>query len=298
MTQAFNLALLANNLNTSGRLDASDGLVNAVPVANGGTGLTSAGTSGNVLTSNGSTWTSAPLSSYYQGGRGQVFTSSGTFTVPDGVTAVKVTVCGGGGGGGAGYTTSATGVSGVGGGGGGGGFAIDFVTGLTPGGTVTVTVGAAGAAGSAGSGGAGGTSSFGAYVSATGGGGGAGAVNVNTNAGGAGGSTSGAAWGINGGAGLAAAGNLMSGAGGATRLSQATNAAYYFYSCSVNSLAGYTSIPTTSPEGTGGKGSSVRGTVYAGTGYGSGGGGGIENASGTGNYPGGAGTQGFVIVEW
>jgi len=38
MTQAFNLSQLANNLNSSGQLDATDGLVNAVPVANGGTG--------------------------------------------------------------------------------------------------------------------------------------------------------------------------------------------------------------------------------------------------------------------
>ncbi len=38
MTQAFNLSQLANNLNTSGQLDATDGLVNAVPIANGGTG--------------------------------------------------------------------------------------------------------------------------------------------------------------------------------------------------------------------------------------------------------------------
>ena len=38
MTQAYNLSQLANNLNTSGQLDATDGLVNAVPVANGGTG--------------------------------------------------------------------------------------------------------------------------------------------------------------------------------------------------------------------------------------------------------------------
>lgn len=42
MTQAFNLSQLANNLNSSGRLDATDGLVNAVPVANGGTGASSA----------------------------------------------------------------------------------------------------------------------------------------------------------------------------------------------------------------------------------------------------------------
>ena len=44
MTQAFNLGQLANNLNTSGQLDATDGLVGAVPIANGGTGATSAAT--------------------------------------------------------------------------------------------------------------------------------------------------------------------------------------------------------------------------------------------------------------
>jgi hypothetical protein len=42
MTQAYNLSQLANNLDTSGRLDATDGLVNAVPVANGGTGASTA----------------------------------------------------------------------------------------------------------------------------------------------------------------------------------------------------------------------------------------------------------------
>ncbi len=42
MTQAYNLSQLANNLNTSGQLDATDGLVNAVPVANGGTGAADA----------------------------------------------------------------------------------------------------------------------------------------------------------------------------------------------------------------------------------------------------------------
>jgi hypothetical protein len=42
MTQSFNLSQLANNLDSSGRLDASDGLVNAVPLANGGTGATTA----------------------------------------------------------------------------------------------------------------------------------------------------------------------------------------------------------------------------------------------------------------
>lgn len=82
MTQAFNLSQLANNLNTAGQLDATDGLTGAVPVANGGTGAStitanavvlgngtssiqtvSPSTSGNVLTSNGTTWISqAPAS--------------------------------------------------------------------------------------------------------------------------------------------------------------------------------------------------------------------------------------------
>jgi len=91
MTQAFNLSQLANNLNTSGQLDATDGLTGVVPDANlptisaskGGTGQTSLtannvllgngtsavqfvapSTSGNILTSNGTTWVSStPASS-------------------------------------------------------------------------------------------------------------------------------------------------------------------------------------------------------------------------------------------
>jgi hypothetical protein len=42
VTQSFNLSQLANNLTSAGLLDASDGLVNAVPLANGGTGATTA----------------------------------------------------------------------------------------------------------------------------------------------------------------------------------------------------------------------------------------------------------------
>jgi hypothetical protein len=63
-------------------------------VADGGTGLSSAGTSGNVLTSNGSAWVSLPPS----GGQLQyaVFTSSGTWTCPTGVTRVFVWVVAGG----------------------------------------------------------------------------------------------------------------------------------------------------------------------------------------------------------
>ena len=54
MTQSYNLSQLANNLNTAGQLDATDGLVGAVPAANGGTGL-AAYTVGDILYASGST---------------------------------------------------------------------------------------------------------------------------------------------------------------------------------------------------------------------------------------------------
>jgi hypothetical protein len=44
MTQAFNLSQLANNINTSGQLDATDGLTGIVPTANLGTGTANAST--------------------------------------------------------------------------------------------------------------------------------------------------------------------------------------------------------------------------------------------------------------
>jgi len=114
MTNAFNLSQLANNVNTSGQLNAAAGLYNAVPVANGGTNATSltgngalimdsagttvtslaAGTAGNVLTSNGTTWVSGTA-----GGSVpilNVYTSPGTWTKPATLKGIKVTVVGGG----------------------------------------------------------------------------------------------------------------------------------------------------------------------------------------------------------
>ena len=76
------------------------------------------------------------------GQNAQLFTSSGTFTIPSGVTSVKATLVGGGGGGGAGYQGT-TGWAG-GGGGGSGGAGITWITGLTPGNTLAITVGAGG----------------------------------------------------------------------------------------------------------------------------------------------------------
>jgi hypothetical protein len=59
MTQAFNLSQFANKVNSSGQADLTTAVSGTLPVANGGTGVTSAGASGNVLTSNGSAWVSS-----------------------------------------------------------------------------------------------------------------------------------------------------------------------------------------------------------------------------------------------
>ena len=99
----------------------------------------------------------------------QVFTSSGTYTRPSGITRLKVICTGGGGGGGECKATFN-----YNGGGAAGGTAIDFINiSSTP--TVAVTIGEAGTGASAGNGSAGGnggTSSFGPFCSATGGEGG------------------------------------------------------------------------------------------------------------------------------
>jgi hypothetical protein len=94
--------------------------------------------------------TGTPSSSTYLSGDGvwspitipasnnsQVFTSSGTFNVPAGVSRVKVTVVAAGGNGGTGVVSCS---GGNGGSGGGGGVIVSYV-GVTAGGTATVTVG-------------------------------------------------------------------------------------------------------------------------------------------------------------
>jgi hypothetical protein len=79
----------------------------------------------------------------------QVFTGNGTFTIGTGITQVKATVVGAGGAGG-GASAAALGT-----GGGSGGSAVKYLTGLTPGNTIAVTVGTGGTGSSAGNGGAG-----------------------------------------------------------------------------------------------------------------------------------------------
>lgn len=99
-------------------------------------------------------------------GQCQVFTASGNFVVPAGVTAVLVRVLAGGGAGG-GSPTSSTAIGA--GGGAAGGYAEKWCA-VTPGQTIAVTVGAGGTCTGPGvNGTAGQSSSFGSYCSATGG---------------------------------------------------------------------------------------------------------------------------------
>jgi hypothetical protein len=160
-----------------------------LPVSAGGTGATNLtlnnilvgagtgpvatlppGTANNILVSTGTGWVSARAKDYGigvtgGGGRGIKYTTNGTFTVPEGVTQIKVTVVGGGGG----YVMSPDFKYGS--KGGDGGIAVKYVTGLTENQVITVTVGTKGSTLNAfyGSAGTGGTSSFGSYCTATGG---------------------------------------------------------------------------------------------------------------------------------
>lgn len=90
----------------------------------------------------------------------QRFTSSGTFTVPSGVTTIYVSGCGGGGGG----------TSGL-GGGGGAACAVANSYSVSPGTTYTVTIGSGGSGAASGASGAGGATSLGALLTLAGGGG-------------------------------------------------------------------------------------------------------------------------------
>lgn len=129
--------------------------------------------------------------------RQQKFTASGSFTVPDGVTTIYLTGCAAGGGGASGATNNGGQSSLVGGGGGGGGGAgqsiIKQAYSVTPGQTLTITIGSGGSgaqaptAGGGYNGNAGGNTSVSGLVTLTGGTGGyAGGVVTNNSAGGGG----------------------------------------------------------------------------------------------------------------
>lgn len=121
----------------------------------------------------------------------QIFTAGGTFTIPTGVTAVKVTVTGAGGaGGGATTTSNASGTGGF-----AGGTAIKWLSGLTPGNTLTVTVGTGGTGVANAGGNSGGNSTVASgtqtITTITGGGGGGGVATGNVVGYSGGGSTNG-----------------------------------------------------------------------------------------------------------
>lgn len=205
-------------------------------------------------------------------GRTQIFTAGGTFTVPAGVTSVEVQVIGGGGAGGASGDGSAGGVAGnIGAGGGAGGYGYKRITGLTPGGTVAVTVGAGGTPSTSATSGAGGASSFGSHVTCNGGAGGAYGIST-TGAGGAGGSVTGADLAVAGGSG---------GFSGPNSGSVTTSDIVRIYGRGGQAAGGLSVVPT-------------GGTGNAGQGFGAGG----TGASGGSLVTGGAGAPGIVIVRW
>jgi len=129
------------------------------------------GTSGNVLTSDGTDWTSATAPVI----NSQTFDASGTWTKPSGYAAgSRVHIQAWGAGGSGGRNTTATSCSG----GGGGGYNERGITLSALSATETITIGAGGASrtGSNQAGAIGGNSSFGAHITAYGGGGGSGVI--------------------------------------------------------------------------------------------------------------------------
>lgn len=258
---------------TSGTIDLTSEVSGDLPITEGGTGQSTAqtaidallpsqaGNSGKFLTTN------ATNASWGTAIRSELFTSSGTFTAPTGVTTVFLTMCGGGGGGGGSGSATRSG-------GGGGGLSCYRVAyTVVAGNNYTVTVGAGGAGGAGGganNGSTGGASSFDTTISVDGGLGGTGegagaaavadeAVTIMDGSG-----ITGGRWGIKFGAGGGSGGAATGGGGGGSRF------------------------------GNGGNGGTQFTNGYSPT-YGFGGGGG---GSGQNPYSGGAGASGFVYIEW
>jgi hypothetical protein len=242
-------------------------------------------------------WAAAPAVGILQS---QLFTASGTFNVPAGVTGVWVSGVGAGGGGSC-RNAAAT----AGGGGGGGEYVIGFPVNVTSSGTVTVTIGAGGpgaAGGAAAAGTDGGASSFGSSISIAGG-----KAGTSAGVGGAGGGpkagTGGAgsgAVGLSGtqesplhfgGGGGGGGGNTTTTAGGAGS-SAGSNAGTAGGAVAASNAGGGSGAST--PWGAGGAGGTGggAGTAATSTNYGAGGGG----ASGT--AAAGKGADGLILVMW
>jgi hypothetical protein len=191
----------------------------------------------------------------------QVFTSNGTFTIPPGITKLKVIVQGAGGSGAGSNGTT------YGSGGAAGGSAIKYLSGLTPGNTLVVTVGLGGVGGT-GAGATGGASSVASGTQT---------ITTITAGGGVGGGT-------------ASSGALGGGAGGGATGGDINMPGNY---------GGTTWVTGVGAEGAnsnfGGKPTASGGASIAATSYGAGGGG-AGNSAGSQN--GGNGFAGIVIFEW
>lgn len=250
-----------NILGSSASCTGNAATVTTVTAANLA-GAVAPSTTGNVLTSNGTSWVSSAPSGGGSLLRQTVFTASGTWTKGAGTTKILAQgVGGGGGGGGGGYFSS---------GGGAGGYASKFVN-VTSISTVSVTIGSGGAGGSSANGTSGGTTSFGSHFTCNGGNGGQYSSVYPTIKGGLGGSASGGDV------------NISGGCGGSGVKGVSPNITY--------STGG---IGASSFYGGGGAAAQYDGVAENGYAAGSGGGGTGYNSGGV--YTGGTGANGIVII--
>ena len=249
--------------------------------------------------------------------REQIFTTSGPWTRPTGVTSVEV-VCVGGGGAGAG-SSGFTSRKYAGGGGGGGAYVKKIVQ-VSANQTITIGSGGTSTAGQAGA--PGGTTSFGSLVTAGGGGGGGTLTGQNapTNGGGGGGfgssaGSSGQDYGGGGGGGMSSPGESA----GLYRPFQTARSGNGYFGCQGSGVHLTTSLETGRASGggagidgmcgggAGGRSTGLEHEGRAGHGGGSsgshgransGGGGGGGNESFDVNIAGGNGGSGICIVRW
>ncbi len=268
-TSTYNTATASSTVLMTGYTGKLD--VNFLPSGVALTGSANTFTAANTFsTSTIATTTIGAFPAWEIGKQVKIFTSSGTFTVPSGISKVYVKIVGGGGAGGNNTCNTANQVCGF-AGGSSGGYAEGSINvmGTT---SIGVTVGTGGSNGS-GAGNPGLTSYFSTYLTATGGQGG-------SNTAGAVGSSAGAAVGgdinITGqpggqGTGIVLSQTAVGGMGGSTLLG----------------LGGSQAVCPGGNNGTGGTA----------VGYGSGGGGACSSQSG-GQGSAGAGASGIVIITW
>lgn len=191
---AISTAKLADGSISTAKI--ADSAISAAKIADGditdaklATGISASKLTGSLPAVDGSALTGVGGGGFIPRGR-DVITTTSTYTVPAGATLLRVHVIGGGAAGGGSSV-----VFGGGGGGGAGGYSMGYIDDLVGGDTVSVTIGAGGVGvlGDAASN-SGGTTSFGTYLTATGGSGstqGSGNTSFRSSSGGDGGTGSG-----------------------------------------------------------------------------------------------------------